>query len=160
MRNSKLFCAIEATTVLLFLLQAVRVLFSVLFGLVYEAIFAETLPFSTLGIIMLCVVAALLTPLATPRGNRRTLLFAASLTTALVRIPMTVNSPTVRLWSSIVLVAAAGVYAATLLRQRARLFSTALIVAIAADQLLRAAGNTYDVSLRAWWPKLIQNSGI
>jgi endonuclease/exonuclease/phosphatase family metal-dependent hydrolase len=156
MRDSKLLRAIEATTVLLFLLQAVRVLFSILFGLTYDAVFAETLPLSTVVIIMLCVVAALLAPLLAPlaatRRNPRALLFTAAIVAALARIPMTINSPTVRLWSSIVLVAAAGVYAATLLRQRPRLFPAALIVALAADQFFRAAGNTYDVSLRAWWP--------
>lgn len=151
MRNLTLFRVAEATTVLLFLLQAVRVLFSVVFGLTYEAVFAETLPLGTLGIIMLCVVASLLAPLLTPHGNRRALLFAASLTTALARIPMTINSPAARLWSSVVLIATAGVYTATLLRQRPRLFPPVLISALAADQLLRAAGNTYDVGLRAWW---------
>jgi endonuclease/exonuclease/phosphatase family metal-dependent hydrolase len=151
MRNQKPLRAVEATAVMLFLLQAVRVLFSVIFGLTYDAIFAETLSLGTLGIIMLCVVAALLAPLATPRGNRHALLFAATLVTALARIPMTINSPTVRLWSSIVLIAAAGIYAATLLRQRPHLFPAALVAALTADQFLRAAGNTYDVSLRAWW---------
>ncbi|MBN1813606.1 MAG: hypothetical protein JXA14_17335, partial [Anaerolineae bacterium] len=151
MRNWKLFRTIEAATVLLFLLQAVRVLFSVLFGLTYDAVFAETLSLSTPVVIMLCVVASLLAPLAAPRRDPRALLFAASLATALTRIPTTINSPTVRLWSSIVLIAAAGAYAATLLRQQPRLFPTALIAALAADQFLRAAGNTYDVSLRAWW---------
>jgi endonuclease/exonuclease/phosphatase family metal-dependent hydrolase len=152
MRDSKLLRAIEATTVLLFLLQAVRVLFSILFGLTYDAVFAETLPLSTVVITMLCVVAALLAPLAATRRNPRALLFTAAIVAALARIPMTINSPTVRLWSSIVLVAAAGVYAAMLLRQHPRLFPAALVVALAADQFLRAAGNTYDVSLRAWWP--------
>ncbi len=151
MHDSRFFRAVEATAVMLFLLQAVRILFSVIFGLTYDAIFAETLSLSTLGVIMLCVVAALLAPLATPRGNRRAVLFAAALVTALARIPMTINSPTVRLWSSIALIAAAGVYAATFLRRRPRLFPAALIVALAADQFLRAAGDTYDVSLRAWW---------
>jgi len=162
-RNHRLFRTIEATTVLLFLVQAVRVLFSVLFGLIYDTIFSETVPFSTLGLIMLCVIAAFLTPLAAPlaapragpragpRRNRRAPLFAATLIAALVRIPMTINLPTVRLWSSILVVAAAGIYAATLLRQRPRLFPTALLLAFAADQFLRAAGNTYDVSLREWW---------
>ena len=151
MRNPRLFRTIEATTVMLFLVQAVRVLFSVLFGLIYDTIFSETVPFSTLGLIMLCVIAAFLTPLAGPRRNRRALLFAATLIAALARIPLTINLPTVRLWSSILIVAAAGMYAATLLRQRPRLFPTALLLAFAADQFLRAAGNTYDVSLREWW---------
>ncbi|MBE9508557.1 MAG: hypothetical protein IMY86_10950, partial [Chloroflexi bacterium] len=151
MRNSRLFRAIEATAVLLFLVQAVRVLFSVLFGIIYDTIFTEEIPLTTMGVIMLCVIAAFLTPLAAPRRNRRVLLLTAALVAALARVAVTINQPTVRLWSSMLVIAAAGVYAATLLRQRPRLFPTALIMAFAADQFLRAAGNTYDVSLRAWW---------
>ena len=41
--------ALEAVAVLLFFVQSVRVLFSVLFGLIYDTIFEETLAFSTLG---------------------------------------------------------------------------------------------------------------
>jgi endonuclease/exonuclease/phosphatase family metal-dependent hydrolase len=156
MRNPGFFRALEATAVLLSLVQAVRALFSVLFGLIYDAIFSETLPFSTLGIVMLFVVVAFLTPLVAPRlrykrKQRGALLFVTALVAALARVPLTVNLPTVRLWSSILIVGAAGIYAATLLRQQPRLFPTALVLAFAADQFLRAAGNTYDVSLRAWW---------
>jgi endonuclease/exonuclease/phosphatase family metal-dependent hydrolase len=151
MRNLRFFHTLEATAVLLFLVQAVRVLFSILFGLIYDAIFAETLAFSMLGVIMLFVVAAFLAPLAAPRRNRRLLLFATVLVAALARVPLTINLPTVRLWSSILIVGAAGMYAAALLRERPRIFPTGLLLAFAADQLLRAAGNTFDVGLRAWW---------
>jgi len=145
---------LEAIAVLLFLVQAVRVLFSVLFGLIYDFIFAETLPFSTLGLIMIFVVVAFLTPLVAPRSHckqRRALLFATVLVAALARVPLTINLPAVRLWSSILIVAAAGMYAATLLRQRPRIFPIALLLAFVTDQFLRAAGNTYDVGLREWW---------
>jgi endonuclease/exonuclease/phosphatase family metal-dependent hydrolase len=151
MRNLKIFRTLEATAILLFLVQAVRVLFSVLFGLIYDTIFAETLAISTLGIIMLFVILSFLTPLVTPRRNHRALLLATAVVTALARVPLTINLPAVRLWSSILIVAASGMYAATLLRQRPRFFPTGLVLAFAADQFLRAAGNTYDISLRAWW---------
>ena len=151
MRSPRLLCTLEASAVLLFLVQAVRVLFSVLFGLIYDFIFAETLAFSTLGVVMLFVVAAFLTPLATPRRNRRPMLLATALVAALTRVPLTVNLPTVRLWSSVLVIAASGMYAATLLRHRPRTFPAGLLLAFAADQFLRAAGNTYDVGLRGWW---------
>jgi endonuclease/exonuclease/phosphatase family metal-dependent hydrolase len=151
MRNLRTLRTVETTAVLLFFVQAVRVLFSVLFGLIYDTVIDQEVAFSTLGLIMLCVVVALLTPLAVPRRNRRALLFATALVAALARIPLTINLPTVRLWSSIGVVAAAGMYATTLLRQQPRVFSTALVLAFAADQFLRAAGNTYDVGLRDWW---------
>jgi endonuclease/exonuclease/phosphatase family metal-dependent hydrolase len=154
MRDFRLFRALEATAVLLFLVQAVRVLFSVLFGLIYDAIFAETMPFSTLGIVMLFVVVAFLTPLVAPRlhyKHRRVLLLAMALVAALARLPLTINMLAVRLWSSVLIVGAAGVYATTLLRGRPRIFPTGLLLALAADQFLRAAGDTFDVGLRAWW---------
>jgi len=154
MRNSRLLRTVEATAVLIFLVQAVRVLFSVLFGLIYDVIFSETLALSTLGLVMLFVIAAFVTPLAAPRPpckHRSALLLATALVAALARIPLTINLPAIRLWSSILVVGAAGVYAVTLLRERPRVFPTSLLLAFAADQFLRAAGNTYDVGLRDWW---------
>jgi len=151
MRDPRFLRTLEATAVLLFLVQAVRVLFSVLFSLIYDAIFSETLAISTLGLVMLFVVAAFLTPLVAPRRNHRVPLLVTAIVAALARVPLTINLPAVRLWSSILIVAASGMYAATLLRQRPRFFLPGLVLAFAADQFLRAAGNTYDVSLRAWW---------
>jgi len=103
---------LEATTVLLFIVQSVRVLFSVLFGLIYDVIFAETVAFTTLGLIMACVFAAFLTPLVAPRRRSRTLMFGTAVVAALARVVVTINLAEVRLWSSIVLIAAGGVYAA------------------------------------------------
>jgi endonuclease/exonuclease/phosphatase family metal-dependent hydrolase len=142
---------VETTTVLLFFVQAVRVLFSVLFGLIYDAIFSETVALTTMGLIMLCVIVAFLTPLVTPRHGRRWLLLATAVVAALARIPLTINAPAVRLWSSVLIIGAGGLYTATLLRQRPRVFPTGLLLAFALDQFLRAAGNTFDVGLRSWW---------
>jgi len=151
MRDPKFLHPLEATAVLLFLVQSVRVLFSVLFGLIYDTIFAEMIPLTTMGGVLLLVIVALLTPLAAPRRSHRTLLFATALVAALARVPLTINLPMVRLWSSILVVGAAGMYAATLLRRRPHIFPTGLMLALAADQFLRAAGNTFDVGLRDWW---------
>lgn len=142
---------LETTAILLFLLQAVRVLFSVLFGFAYNALFAETMAFSSLGLIILFVVIAFLAPLADLRHAPRVVMMACTVVASLARVPLTVNQPTTRLWSSLLIIAPAGLYAATFLRQRPRAFATALLLAFAADQFLRAAGNTYDISLRTWW---------
>ena len=151
MRNLRFLRTLETTAVLLFLIQSLRVLFSVLFGVIYDVIFAETVAFSTLGVIMLFVIGALLTPLATPRRRERVLLLGTALVAALARIPLTINLPAVRLLSGILIVGASGMYAVTALRRRPRTFTTGLVLAFAADQLLRAAGNTFDVGLRSWW---------
>jgi endonuclease/exonuclease/phosphatase family metal-dependent hydrolase len=157
MRNPGLIRTLEATAILLFLVQAVRVLFSILFGLIYDFIFDETLPFTMLAVIMLCIIAGLLTPCVAPRPlgeqrkRRRALLFATALVAALARVPLTINLPAVRLWSSILIIGAAGIYTATLLQGRLRIFPTSLLLAFVADQFLRVAGNTFDVGLRGWW---------
>ncbi len=151
MRNARLFRTLEAGAVLLFFVQSVRVLFSVLFGLIYDTIFTGVVALSTLGLVLLCVVVALLSPLFSPRRNRRALLSAAALIAALARVPLTLNMPIVRLWSSLVVIGAVGVYAVVLLRRQRGVFAVGLALAFAADQLMRAAGNTLDVGLRSWW---------
>ncbi|HET92041.1 MAG TPA: hypothetical protein ENN99_15075 [Chloroflexi bacterium] len=151
MYPSRLFRTLEAAAVSLFFVQAARVLFSVLFGVIYDTIFSATVAFSTLGFIMLCLIAAFLTSLVTPRRRPRFWLFATAVVAALARVFLTLNQPPVRLWSSLLVVAAAGGYFAALLRWRPRIFPTALLLAFAADQFLRTAGDTYDVSLRAGW---------
>jgi endonuclease/exonuclease/phosphatase family metal-dependent hydrolase len=129
----------------------VRVLFSVLFGLIYNVVFAETMPLATLGVLVVVVLGAFLLPLAAPLRRRRALLLTTALVAALARIPLTVNQPTVRLWGSILIIAATTAYAATFLHQHPGTFANALLIACAADQFLRAAGNSYDISLRGWW---------
>jgi endonuclease/exonuclease/phosphatase family metal-dependent hydrolase len=143
---------VEATAVFLFTLQAIRVLFSVLFGIIYDAVFAGPMTLMVIGIHLLLLLA-FLSPLFAPRcGVRlRWVLFISSLIASLSRVPLTLNDPQARLYSSLLIVAAFGLYAATLLRQSPRTFPQALIAALAADQLFRALGNTFDITLRDGW---------
>jgi len=147
-RSLRLF---EAAAVLLFLLQSVRVLFSVLFGVIYDTIFEEVIPLTAAGGILLAVVGAFLAPLAVPRRGRGTLFLILALVATVARVPVTINQPWVRLWSSLVVIAAAGLYVAALVQRLPGQLAPALVVALAADQFLRAAGNTYDLALRPWW---------
>jgi len=145
--------SIEATAVVLFFLQAIRVLFSVLFGIIYDAVFEG--PF-TLDVVVIhgLVLLALLTPLAAPRNQRMrwTALLVAAVLVFLARIPVTLNDPTRRLYGALLIIAASGVYIGTLLRERPRIFPAVVVAALVADQLLRALGNTWDVTLRTeWW---------
>ncbi|MGD1995554.1 MAG: endonuclease/exonuclease/phosphatase family protein [Anaerolineae bacterium] len=151
MRDSKFLRTIEATALFLFLLQSVRVLFSVLFGVIYDTVFEETFPLVAVGGILLAVVAALLTPLTAPRRRQRWVLSAAALLAALARVPVTFNFPSVRLWASIVVIAAAGLYTVLFIGRHPDGFAPALAGALAADQFLRTAGSTFDLSLRSWW---------
>ena len=154
---------VEATLVLLFVLQATRTLFSTLFGLIYDAVFAG--PFTPLvAVAGILVLLAYLSPLAAPRraeGVRVTLLVAVAVA-AVARVPMTFNFHAVRLYSSIVLVAAGGLYLAALLRHTPGHFISAAVLALVTDQLLRALGNTWDVSMRPGWivPQILLSAGL
>jgi endonuclease/exonuclease/phosphatase family metal-dependent hydrolase len=143
---------VEATAVFLFTLQAVRVLFSVLFGIIYDAVFAGPM---TPGVIVihLLLLLAFLSPLFAPRRTARLrwTLFIPSILASLSRIPLTLNDPQARLYSALLIVAAFGLYAASLLRQSPRTFPPALVTALAADQFFRALGNTFDITLRHDW---------
>ena len=48
---------VEATAVSLFFYQALCVLFSVLFGYIYDALFAELVSMSTVGLILILLIS-------------------------------------------------------------------------------------------------------
>jgi endonuclease/exonuclease/phosphatase family metal-dependent hydrolase len=144
----------EATAVFLFFYQALRVLFSVLFGVIYDALFAGIVSLVTVALLMILVIVALLAPLAVPRRPqlRRIVLLFGAVLVFLARIPMTVNEPQVRLVVAVVIAAATGTYLASRLREDWGTVTRALVLALVVDQLLRAAGHTWDVTLRPeWW---------
>jgi endonuclease/exonuclease/phosphatase family metal-dependent hydrolase len=147
--------AVEATAVLVCFYQALRVLFSVLFGVIYDALFAEKVPMSTVGLLLMAAILALLTPLAAPQRPqaRRVARLVGAVLVFLARIALTFNEPQTRLVASLLIVGATGLYLATRLRDGPRDVVRTLILALVVDQLLRAAGHTWDVTLRpAWWP--------
>jgi endonuclease/exonuclease/phosphatase family metal-dependent hydrolase len=145
---------LETTAVFLFFYQALRVLFSALFGLIYDALFAATASMTTVGVVLVVVILALLAPLAAPRrpGYNRVVRLLGAVVVLLARIPLTLNHPQIRLVASILIVAGAGLYLAARLRRDARDLARGLVLALVVDQLLRAAGYSWDVTLRpAWW---------
>ena len=152
-RGLRLANILEATAILVVLYQALRVLFSVLFGAIYDALFAETVPMTGVGLILVAVLAALLAPLVAPRrpGARRVTTLGCAATVFLARILLTLNDPQARLVASILIVAAASSYLATRLRAAPRDAVRALLLALIVDQLLRALGHTWDVTFRAAW---------
>ncbi|TLN05290.1 hypothetical protein FDZ71_11650, partial [bacterium] len=101
MGQLRLLRAIEATSVLLFFLQAVRVVFSVLFGIIYDQVFAGS-PNAWLPISVLLVILALLAPLAAPRSWTRSWLAAMAVLAALGRLPLSLNDATVRFWCALI----------------------------------------------------------
>jgi endonuclease/exonuclease/phosphatase family metal-dependent hydrolase len=154
-RTYRLAGLIEVTAVSLFFYQALRVLFSVLFGLIYDALFDESLSMAIVGLVLAVLVLALLAPLAGPRRprGRRIALVVAALAVFIARLPLTFNEPIVRLVASIVIAGGMGLYLVTALRSRPRAMVEGLILGLVLDQVLRVAGHTFDITLRpGWWP--------
>ena len=69
-RGPRLLGILETTAVLVVFYQALRVLFSVLFGAIYDALFAGSVPMTGVGLILVAVLVALLAPLVAPRQPR------------------------------------------------------------------------------------------
>jgi endonuclease/exonuclease/phosphatase family metal-dependent hydrolase len=146
---------VETTAVFVFFYQALQVLFSVLFGLIYDALFAETASLTAVGLLLVVVILALCTPWAAPRrpSARRMALLVGAVLVFTARIALTFDEPTARLVASIAIVGGAGLYLAARLQAGPRDVSRALIAALVIDQVLRAAGHTFDVTLQPqWWP--------
>ena len=142
--------ALEAISVAVFFLQALRVVFSVMFGIIYDQIFEGPITI-WLPLSNLLVIAALVAPLLAPRSTDRRWMSVAAALAALARVALTVNEASVRYWGALVVLAAGGVYLAGLLMHHRQEAFSMLVAALVLDQVLRAAGHTYDVSLRPLW---------
>lgn len=141
---------LEAVSVAVFFLQALRVIFSVMFGIIYDQIFEGPIT-AWLPISNLLVIAALIAPLLAPRTTQRRWMSIVAALAALARIALTVNEAPVRYWGALVVIATGGLYLAGLLMYHRQEAFPVLVAALVLDQTLRAAGHTYDVSLRTFW---------
>jgi endonuclease/exonuclease/phosphatase family metal-dependent hydrolase len=153
-RLGRLVGILEASAVALFFYQALRVIFSVLFGVMYDAVYAERVPMSSAGLLLGAVLLALLAPAIAPRqpGPRRVGRLVAALVVFLARIPLTLSDPQQRMAAALVIVAGAGIYVATRFRDAPWDVVRALVLGLVFDQVLRAFGHTFDVTLRpSWW---------
>ncbi len=141
---------IETASIVLFFLQALRVIFSVLFGIIYDQVFEGPMD-AWLVISVLLVLGALLAPAALPGGLSARSVAVLAAAAALARVALCVNDAGVRYWGAVVVLLAGGLYLACRLSQDGRMTFVALAAALAADQVLRALGQTYDLGLRAAW---------
>ena len=140
----------EATSVLLFFLQALRIIFSVLFGIIYDQVFLGPID-AWLFASNLLVLLALLAPTLAPRLSGRSWLAVFAILSGLGRVALSINDPQARFWGALVVLASAGLYLAGLLAVARRLAFVSLVAALAFDQLVRVIGQTYDVTLRPGW---------
>jgi len=150
MTDTRFLCAVEATSIMLFFLQALRVVFSVLFGIIYDQVFAGS-PDAWLPVSVLLLFLALALPAVAPRSPGHTWLAILAALTAVARIALTFNDASLRYWGALVVLACAGLYLAGLLTARRSLALPSLLTALALDQVLRAVGQTFDLSLQPIW---------
>ncbi|HEY46675.1 MAG TPA: hypothetical protein G4O14_07820 [Anaerolineae bacterium] len=139
-----------AVSVLLFFIQGLRVIFSVMFGIIYDQVFEGPMN-SWLIVSNLLVIVALMAPSLTPKRLTKKWLTAFALLTAIARVALSVNDASVRYWGALLTLAFGGIYQVGLLKEDRSLFTSGLVSALALDQILRVAGYTYDLSLRPEW---------
>lgn len=144
-RNLRLWIAVS---LLLFYLQAIRVIFSVQFGIIYDQIFEGPVT-PWLAISFLLLLFSFVLPFLIPVRWIQRILTPVILLIALLRIPMTVNDPIVRFWSAIGILFFVGMYIAVSLWSGRADFFLATVCALCMDIFLRVLGNTLDLSL---WP--------
>jgi endonuclease/exonuclease/phosphatase family metal-dependent hydrolase len=150
MTDTRFLRSIEATSIVLFFLQALRVILSVLFGIIYDQVFAGS-PDAWLPISVLLVVIALALPALAPRSPTHSWLAVLASVAAVARVALTFNDATLRFWGALVVLGSAGLYLAGLLTARRSLALPSLLTALALDQVLRAIGQTFDLSLQPVW---------
>jgi endonuclease/exonuclease/phosphatase family metal-dependent hydrolase len=134
-----------------------RVLFSALFGIVYDAVFSAELPMAVVGGVFVALLAALAAPAALDLGRAKPggpdadpgrVFFVTASLAGIVRVSLTVNDPQVRLAGSILLVAVCNLYLAHQWRSRPGAFATIWVLGLAADQVWRVLGYTWDITLQ------------
>lgn len=139
----------------LFFAEAQRAFFTVLFGLVYEAVYPAVQPAAVLLAVLpvALVLSAPLLPLARWMDHRGAIA-AALAGVAVFRVPMSLPEFAARgLGSTLVLASAAMFLAWGLGQLGRRTVASGLVLGLVADQLLRLAGSSWDLSLRpAWLP--------
>jgi len=143
---------IEASIVLLLAMQAIRVIFAMLFAAIYDAMFdgqGMQLLLAGLGLLLLMLVMPALAPARADMALKG--LLASAVLAALVRTLLSVDIPLVRMAAASLTLGLAGIYAASLLSVSASVLAPALSLALVVDQVLRALGHTYDPSLRPGW---------
>ena len=132
--------------ILLFFLQALRVIFSVMFGFIYDQVF-EGPANAWLVIGNLLVIGALLMPAWVDRSPAWQWMSAAAFVSSTARVALSINDPWLRYWGALLVIVSAGVLMVPLIRLDIRRFLRTLIIAIVLEQLLRIIGHTTDVSL-------------
>ena len=132
--------------ILVFFLQALRVIFSTMFGVIYDQIFEGPLT-AWLPVSVLLVILALLAPGLIARRNSKRALTILAVVVSLARIGLSINDASFRYWSALMLLAAGGSYLALCLRRDSKGLGQALIWGLLVEYTLRVLGDSFDWSL-------------
>jgi endonuclease/exonuclease/phosphatase family metal-dependent hydrolase len=131
---------------LLFLLQALRVIFSVMFGFIYDQVIEGPMD-SWLVISNLLVLAAMLLPAWVNRTPSWRWISGTAFVASSARLALSIDDPWVRYWGALLVIISAGVFVVPVIRLDFRRFLRGLIIAVVIEQLLRILGHTTDISL-------------
>jgi endonuclease/exonuclease/phosphatase family metal-dependent hydrolase len=150
MSKRSIFRLLQASSVLLFVLQALRVIFSVLFGIIYDGIFEG--PFTSWLIISnILIILSFVVPAILGRWEHGRQLALWATIVGVARISISVNVAIVRYWGSLFVILAGLIYLVGLLRDHRRYVFTSVVLALSLDSLFKVAGTTLDITLRSWW---------
>jgi hypothetical protein len=149
--RGRLSFALAALT-LLFLLQGLSVLITVVFATAAAALQPTPRPVELLPLLL--PLAALLAPALplSPILERRRAIAGAAIVAAVARLPLSLPDPAVRLAAAALVVAAGAVFlsAAVGFLER-RSVAGGVAAAVVLDQVFRFAGWTWDITLRPGW---------
>jgi len=150
MESARIARIIEGSMVALFFLQAQRVVFAVLLTMLNTALAAQYVsPGLVYGHVLLLIAVLLIWFAPGARKLLPRTLAITALIVAAARIGLSFQSPSIRLYAGLVMMAASGIYFASILRASWRSFLTVLVAGLLLDQLFRAY-DTFDLSLRVW----------
>jgi len=136
-----------ASWIVVFFIQALRVIFSTMFGFIYDQVFEGPMD-AWLVVSNLLVVGALLVPGILARKPSARKMAALASITALARIALSVNDQWVRYWGALIVIAAGGSYLALwLARKRIHIWKP-ILLGVILEMILRIVGDTFDISLQ------------
>jgi endonuclease/exonuclease/phosphatase family metal-dependent hydrolase len=136
-----------ASWIVVFFFQALRVIFSTMFGFIYDQVFEGPMD-AWLVVSNLLVIGALLTPgILARKPSARRMATLASIT-ALARIALSVNDQWVRYWGALIVIAAGGSYLALWLSRKRLHIWKPILIGLILEMILRIVGDTFDISLQ------------
>lgn len=135
-----------ASWIVAFFLQSLRVIFSTMFGVIYDQIFEGPMNL-WLPISNILVILALLAPVVLARKASRRSLTALAIGASLARIPLSVDDAMIRYWAALAVLVTTGSFIWLQLRASKAEFGFVLILGVLWEYLLRVFGDTFDISL-------------